>query len=171
MKGRNKSIKPQDMLILLKMIAKKSAPWRIIDLSNELDISPGEVTMGLERLKLAGLIDGQKRNVHKLAAKEFIVHGLKYVFPAELGSIERGVATAHSSKVLSSKIVSNNLYVWPYENGDCKGISISPIYESAPQAAMKDEKLYELMSLVDSLRIGKAREQLMAKEQLERELS
>ena len=41
-----------------------------------------------------------------------------------------------------------------------------PLYPSAPKAARKDPKLYELLALVDMLRLGRARERAMAEQQL-----
>jgi hypothetical protein len=168
--GRNKTLKPQDVLLLLKIIVSKNGSWRIIDLAHDLEISPSEITHGLERLKLSGLIDSEKRTPFKSAALEFLIHGLKYVFPAQMGTISKGIPTAHSF-YLNKKFVSDMNYVWESDRGEIKGISISPLYESAPNAAKKDEKLHRLLALIDSLRIGKAREQNYAREQLEKELT
>jgi hypothetical protein len=166
--GRNKTLKPQDVLLLLKMLAMQEKSWRIIDLAHELNISPGEITHGLERLKLSGLIDAEKRTVHKSCALEFLLYGLKYVFPAQMGTINRGVPTAHS---YFKQFVNDTNYVWASEEGNIKGISISPIYESAPFAALKDEKLHRLLALVDAIRVGRVREQNYAKHELEMALN
>lgn len=168
--GRNKTLKPQDVLLLLKMIVLKEKTWRIIDLALELELSPSEISVGLERLKFCGLIDSKKRTPFRSAALEFLVHGLKYVFPVELGTIDRGIPTAHSYSK-NKKVMTEMSYVWPSSKGEVRGISISPLYDSAPNAALKDEKLHRLLALVDSLRIGRAREQNYAKLELEMELN
>lgn len=169
--GRNTTLKAQDILILLKMISFKEKSWRIIDFAHELDISPSEITIGLERLRISGLIDTGKRKIHRLAVLEFLIHGLKYIFPAQMGTINRGIPTAHSLDVLSKKIVSDTNYVWASEEGSIKGISISPLYETVPFAALKDSKLHKLLALIDAIRIGRVREQNFAKTELEKELT
>jgi hypothetical protein len=169
--GRNKSLKPQDILILLKIVVLGDTSFRIIDLAHELDISPGEITMALERLRLSSLIANDKRKPNPASILEFLIHGVKYVFPAELGSIVRGIPTAHSGAKLSQKIMSDTEYVWASEEGTMKGVAVSPLYASVPHAALKDPKLHRLLALVDTIRIGRTREQSMAKMELEKEFS
>lgn len=169
--GRNKSLKPQDILILLKIVCLADTPFRIIDLAHELDISPGEITMALERLKISGLLASDKRRPNPASILEFLIHGLKYVFPAELGSIVRGIPTAYSGSKLSQKIVSDSEFVWPSEEGTTKGVAVSPLYDSVPHAVLKDQRLHRLLALVDTIRIGRAREQAMARKELEKEFA
>jgi hypothetical protein len=167
--GRNKTLKAQDILLLLKMLSYKEKYWRIVDFANELAISASEISMGLERLKFCGLINSDKRKLYPAAVLEFLIHGLKYVFPAHLGTITRGIPTAHSH-ASNKKFISDIAYVWPSEEGDIKGVGISPLYESVPHAVQSDKKLYFLLSLIDLLRVGRVREQNYAKKELEKEL-
>ena len=169
--GRNKSLKPQDILILLKIVTLGETPFRIIDLAHDLDISPGEITMALERLRLSSLIASDKRKPNPASILEFLVHGLKYVFPAELGSIVRGIPTAHSGAKFPQKIMSDTEYVWPSEEGTIKGIAVSPLYASVPHAVLKDQKLHRLLALIDAIRIGRTREQAMAIKELQKEFA
>jgi len=48
--------------------------------------------------------------------------------------------------------------VWPYEEGKQRGISLGPLYKTAPMAALRDKSFYELLVLADALREGRARE-------------
>ena len=48
-----------------------------------------------------------------------------------------------------------------------RGVGIEPLHPAVPFAAMQDAKLYELLTLFDALRIGKARERGMALERLQ----
>jgi hypothetical protein len=41
-----------------------------------------------------------------------------------------------------------------------------PLYKRAPEAALKDEDLYQLLALVDAIRDGSARERELAKREL-----
>ncbi len=169
--GRNRAIKSQDILIILKIVSLGSKSWRMIDLAHDLDLSPSEVSLGLERLKLSGLLDSEKKKPYYSALLEFLIHGLKYVFPVDVGSIQRGVPTAHSYGSSPKKIVSEQCYIWPSEEGTMRGISVSPLYEKVPFAVAKDEKLHRLLALIDSLRIGRVREQNIARLELEKALS
>ncbi|MDX2279082.1 MAG: hypothetical protein NW218_05815 [Saprospiraceae bacterium] len=53
-------------------------------------------------------------------------------------------------------------YVWPTEIGTIKGQSIEPLYAGAPAAAAEDPVLYEMLALIDALRVGQARERILA---------
>ncbi|MBI5883979.1 MAG: hypothetical protein HZB91_12845 [Elusimicrobia bacterium] len=166
-------MKPQDVLILLQIACWKERDWLSIDLARELRISTAEVSMALERTRRAGLLDRQKRKVVKAALLEFVLHAVKYVFPAEPGPLCRGIPTAHSAQPLAKRIVSedNDQYVWPHDDGDIRGQAISPLYKTAPDAARKDRNLYELLALIDALRVGRARERTLAAQEIERRLS
>ena len=56
--------------------------------------------------------------------------------------------------------------VWPFEQGSKRGYAFLPLYKKAPQAALKDHELYQLLALVDALRDGSARERELAKREL-----
>src|SRR5207244_10782323 len=118
MSKKSLNIKPQDILILLKIISSGEIygeSWNTITLSRSLIISQSEVSESLYRSAFAGLLDNNRKNVFKKALLEFLVHGIKYVFPVKPGSISRGVPTAHSAPPLSRMVVSNgDVYVWPY---------------------------------------------------------
>jgi hypothetical protein len=61
--------------------------------------------------------------------------------------------------------------VWADDEGSVRGESIEPLYPSAPRAAREDPKLYELLALVDALRIGRARERKLAEALLRQRLA
>ena len=52
--------------------------------------------------------------------------------------------------------------VWPSAEGTTRGMTLLPLYEKAPLAAVEDKALYEMLSLFDTLRIGAARERELA---------
>lgn len=155
-------MRPQDIAILLKIISfgeKQIKDWRNIDLATSLQISTSEISNSLNRSKVAKLISSDKREVAKNSLKEFLVHGLKYVFPVKLGAIARGVPTAYSASPISQPIVSNDeKIVWAHFKGSSKGQTIEPLYKALPKAVENDSFFYELMVIADTLRIGKNRE-------------
>lgn len=72
--------------------------------------------------------------------------------------------TAEGARPLNEHFpeVSTLLPVWPYPDGSVRGIAFSPLYKNVSQAALRDQKLYELLALVDAIREGRAREREIA---------
>ena len=60
--------------------------------------------------------------------------------------------------------------VWPYGEGKQRGVSLAPLYKTAPIAALRDKSLYELLALADALRDGRVRERKIAETELHRRL-
>jgi hypothetical protein len=168
MKIQNQQLKPQDILLLLKIISQGNPKWNQKPIAEALGMSQSEVSESVSRSKYSGLLDPTGKMVMKLALLEFIQYGLRYVFPQQPGPILRGVPTAHSASPLKEQIQSSEAYVWPYGKGKVRGQSIVPLYPSVPEAALKDEKLHELLALVDALRVGRAREKELAMVELRR---
>jgi len=166
-------VKPQDVLIVLKIACWRNRNWRAAELARELRISPAEISMALERARRVGFLDAHKRLVMKAPFLEFLIHAVKYVFPAEPGPLGRGIPTAHSALPLAGRIISedNDQYVWPHDEGQVRGQTIAPLYETAPDAAREDPKLYEFLALIDALRVGRARERNIAAHEVENRLS
>ena len=168
---KHKGMRPQDVAILLKIAAKGKQPWMMKDLARELEISASEVSESLNRSVLAGLIKSDKKQLMRLALQEFLVHGLRYVFPQVPGELVRGMPTAHSASPLKEEIVGGgDVYVWPFAQGKDRGQAIAPLYPKLPHACQKDQTFYELMALVDSFRVGKARERKIAERLLNERL-
>jgi len=166
MKQHN-GMRPQDIVILLKIVSFGQDPWRQKDIANALSMSQSEVSEALARSSLTGLIDERKHNVQRKALDEFLAHGLQYVFPARPGAMVRGMPTAHSAPPLRDLLQENGeAYVWPYDVGESRGQSIEPLYRTVPQAASGDERLYRLLALADALRAGRARERDLARRKL-----
>lgn len=162
-------LKPLDVLVLLKMIAGKGRPWSYSRLSEELGVSVSQVHAAVRRAAAARLMeDGDKPLPYRPHLKEFLIHGLKYCFPAEQGRLTRGIPTAYAAPPLKSTILEagDPPPVWPYSKGTVRGTALLPIHRSVPEAAMKDPGLYELLALIDSIRTGRARERELATREL-----
>ena len=151
-------MRPQDIVILLKIISKGSLPWQNKDLAFELSISQSEVSDSLNRSLVAGLLNGEKKKVHKKSLLEFIEHGLHYVFPTLPGGPANGIFTAHSHPFMKTQFSSESGYVWPDARGDVRGYSIDPLYKDVVKAVKQDEKLYKMLALIDVIRVGRVRE-------------
>ncbi|MDC8000278.1 hypothetical protein POV26_04475 [Aequorivita todarodis] len=168
---RHSGMRPHDILILLKILAKGKEQWYMKDLANELYISQSEVSESLNRSVMAGLIASNKKRLLTSAIQEFIFYGIKYVYPQKPGAMVRGVPTAHSAMPLAKNIQSNQKYVWPYSQGDQRGFAVEPLHPNVPKACLEDEKLYELLALLDAIRLGNVREQKMAMDELKLRLN
>lgn len=164
-------MRPQDVLILLKIVCKQKNAWQYRDLSAELRIPISEITRSLQRSEQAGLFDAQERKVNRLAMLEFIEHGLKYVFPTRPGEMVNGVPTAHSHPLFAKHIVSELKYVWPHDGGKSRGLKLEPLHRHVPDAVQTDDKLYKLLASIDILRVGRVREIKKALEELKKELA
>lgn len=111
------------------------------------------------RLRASRLLHGpalkDRPNISTL--EEFLVHGLKYAFPPEHGDVTRGVPTSYAAEPLRSELsLSNDLPpVWPWPEGDTRGVGLEPRYKRVPQAALRDSDLYQLLALVDAIRDGR----------------
>jgi hypothetical protein len=108
--------------------------------------------------------------VNARALEEFLVHGIKYAFPPEKGGMTRGIPTASAAEPLNRKMTQEPVPVWPFEQGSKRGYAFLPLYRRAPQAALKDRELYQLLALVDALRDRSARERELAKRELSAQL-
>ncbi len=197
MKAHN-GMRPQDILILMYILAKSrfegiwskasnhleisedekklynmaiSTPNNKV-ISRELEISESEVSESLYRSEYAGFIeDVRLKKINRKAILDFVFCGLKYVFPVHPGAIGRGIPTAHSAQPLKEKIVSNENYIWEHPNGTVRGQIIKPLFSSVPFAVENSQNLYELMSLLDAIRTGSPRIVSLAKEMLEKRIN
>lgn len=163
---KHTGIRPQDIVILLKILSYGQQPWLAKDLSINLFISGSEVSESLHRSAFAGLIDNHKKKVLKLNFLEFIIHGLRYTFPQHPGPLQRGMPTAFSHPQLKVKFPTDTLLVWPDPDGNVFGWTIEPFYEKQVKAAKLDDLLYYKLCLIDMIRLGKPREVNFAKEEL-----
>ncbi|WP_088845600.1 hypothetical protein [Hymenobacter gelipurpurascens] len=88
---------------------------------------------------------------------------LKKLPAAHLALAElKGLVAAHSAVSLLEQLVTEQLYVWPDAESDQWGCAIEPLYPRLAQAAKADAHLYELLALVDALRLGRPRERKLA---------
>ncbi len=174
-------LRPQDVVVSLKLLASGSQPWTYAKLAQELGMSASQVFESVARADAARLLDAaatqpppgrQGRALlpepNRGNLKEFLVHGVKYAFPVERSGVTRGLPTAEAALPLSRFFPEPFPLppVWPDPEGPARGIEFSPLYKNVPLAARRDEKLYELLALVDAIREGRAREREIAVREL-----
>jgi DNA-binding Lrp family transcriptional regulator len=155
--------KPQDVLVALRLVLD-ARDISYAELGKELGMSPSEVHAAIRRLREARLVEPDTRRVRMESLRNFLIHGVPYVFPARPGELTRGLPTAWAAPALSDKIDASGQVppVWPDPDGTVQGSSIRPLYPSVPGAARRMPELYDLLALVDALRAGRARERAVA---------
>lgn len=186
-------MKSQDIVVLLKLVSLQEqedeaapgelqrgfqgeAPYSVRSLESLLGISKTEVNASIKRSLSSGLAikdrEAGHAKPHRRNLHNFIVHGLKFVFPAKPGAMTRGVPTAFAAPMLKSLLVSAGeyIYVWPSAEGHDIGQSVQPLFKTVPDAARKDDRLYEYLALVDAIRLGNQREAGLAGERLSERL-
>lgn len=168
-------MKSQDIYILFKLVclhqnshASASDHFSARGLSAALGVSKSEVNASIRRSIDVGLAIKDRKSgypkANRQALLEFVVHGLKYVFPAKPAEITRGVPTAFSAPMLQTELssVGDFIPVWPYAESEQKGQAVSPLFKTVPKAVLHDEQLYELLALTDAIRLGNPRESKLA---------
>lgn len=164
-------LKGQDILVLLKLLASVEPPT-IRGLGEELGLDPGNVQRALTRLRESGLVHGRRAQPNRAAAEEFLLHGLRYVFPAREGGPARGIPTAWGAPPLSEQLARNEEPppIWPDPQGRVRGHSIEPLHAKAPAAARRDPQLARSLALLDALRLGDGRVRKLAAQELRKGL-
>ncbi len=162
-------LKPQDIVVLLKLIAARTKVWSFASLAGDLFMSPSEVHAGIKRASAARLFDEFRKMPVRKNLEEYLVHGVKYAYPSQHGALTRGIPTGYAAYPLNEilAIGTNDVPpVWPHPEGEVRGYEFSPLYKSAPSAALKDKELYALLAIVDAIRDGRARERELAIKEL-----
>lgn len=162
-------LKPQDIVICLKVQVLCGQNWIYEDLAKELSMSQSEVHDALKRAREAGVYSKESRSI---LTEPFLkmLRGLRYFFYVQPGRLVRGIPTAHSGPPLKDKFESNedDVYVWPDPEGEVRGQEIKPLYPSVSEAVKKDQALYEWLNLIEGIRVGRPRERALALELCEK---
>ncbi len=165
-------MKAQDILIILKIqslcdqVDDDNPPsWSQRQLAEATEVSLSQVNAACRRLEQAGLLSPGRDRIVRSSLLEFLVHGLQYSFPVQMGGVTRGTPTGYAGEPLKGEFLASEeelVPVWPDARGSVRGLSFKPIYRSAPAAARKDQRLYEYLVLIDAIRGGRARERARA---------
>ena len=159
-----KPLKPHDIIVIVKILISGRKGWKFESLQEELGLSMSAIYRSLERCADARFISPRPfNNIYVLNLLEFLIHGIAYAFAIEPGKMTRGMATAHSAPPLNKEIVSEkDNYVWPYAKGNMRGQSIEPLARHVPEIVIHNKQLYEVLALIDAIRVGKSREREIA---------
>jgi predicted transcriptional regulator len=165
-------LKPQDIVVALRLVGREGSDRTFLALAMALDMSASETHAAVQRAATSGLVEPKSRIVNKSALLELLVHGVRYVYPAERLGVTRGVPTSYAAAPLSAQFSIGELPpVWPHPEGAVRGEGLQPLYKSVAGAALRDPELHEWLALVDAVRAGRARERQAAIRELSSRLS
>lgn len=168
--NRQPVLKPQDLLVLLVLLSRGEGAVTYPELAARTGLALSAVHASLKRAVVARLLMFQDRRpvLLKPQLREFLLTGAKYAFPPLVGSLSRGMPTGYAAPPLNTLIApsADPVPVWPTATGSVRGLSLVPLYPTVPEAALRDERLYAMLSLFDAIRAGQTRERNAAQELL-----
>ncbi|MFW6089570.1 MAG: hypothetical protein ACODAB_07445 [Gemmatimonadota bacterium] len=162
-------MRPHDVCVALQLVLTPESDYR--GLAAKVGVSLGEAHNAVKRLQVAHLVLPHRLAVNRRNLLEYILYGVPYSFPGELGAETLGVPTAHSSPAFREKIAAADVIVWPSVKGTERGVALQPLCSCAPDLPAANPKLYRWLAAIDVLRVGRARERTLAKEILEPEIA
>jgi hypothetical protein len=158
------TLKAQDVLVACKLFALGESSWTYTSVATAVEISVSEVHDALKRCRAAQLVVPM-RDTEVVSKKHFydlLVFAVPRIFYAVRGSLDMGWVTgAHLPTLLPEfdglrpgSLKDGLPLVWPDSKGTTRGETLLPIYPTVPEAARKDEALYEMLALLDVVRLG-----------------
>ena len=165
-------LKAQDVVVALRLAVNDGPRPPIAELARALRLSASETHAALRRLAGSHLYDPEGMRIVRPALLEFLLHGLRYAFPASPGPLTVGLPTSASAPPLRERILQapDETTVWSWGPGEVPGHAIEPLYRTVPEAAADDPALHELLALADAIRVGRARERRLAGLEIEKRL-
>ena len=159
-------IKRQDVVVLTAIMGS-AVQLPYAELAEKAQLSVSETHAAVKRLQESSLVNGERKVIRRNAV-EFLVHGLKYMFPMKsTGGYNVGMPTSYAAPIAEDEFASvGSVPVWTNSKGNVEGIGFNPIYPTAPKAAEADRGMYNRLALIDMLRGGRLRERKYAEAKL-----
>ena len=107
MKNSKQNMKPQDIVLLLKIISLDNDSWNQSSVAADLGISQAEISESVARSKNSGLLDPKGKVVMKYALAEFLQYGIRYAFPQEQWSEEFQPLIVLYRSIMKSKVMKS----------------------------------------------------------------
>ena len=159
-------LQSRDVFVALSLHVLADPAKSFERLESEVGLSASTLHRSVHRLRAAGLVT-RERVVRRADLMDLIVYGVRYVYYVEPGALTRGLPTAHAAPPLNQTLTqSSTVPVWPDSHGVVRGFAVEPLDKAVPAAVRRNPKLYELLALVDAIRIGQPRERNLAVEHL-----
>jgi hypothetical protein len=158
------TLRPGDLVVACQLAI--TGPALFADLASATGLCTGECHNAVRRLRLARLLLPDERRPAREILHHFLVHGVPFAFPPILGVPTVGTPTAHAAPAFRGVVATADGFVWPYADGTAHGQSLLPLFHGAPALASRNQPLYDLLTIVDALRIGTARVRKVASDLL-----
>jgi len=153
--SKQPTLRPSDLVVACQLAITPAAQF--LQLARATGLSAGECHNAVRRLRLARLILIDERRPSIELLQQFLVHGAPVAFPAILSTTTIGVSTAHSSPAFHAIVESSEGFVWPHADGTARGQSLIPLFPGARELPGRNQPLYELLTIIDALRVGTTR--------------
>ena len=145
-----------------------TSDWTFDRLARELYSSPSKIFRALRRAEACHLYDSNRKHIRKSELLS-LLRVVRHIFPFEPAGIARGVLTGPSGPAALERmaVLPDAInYVWKDASSDIQGMVVKPIIPNATKLVY-DTNMYSYLCLVDELRVGGARERVLALEDLE----
>lgn len=163
-------LQPLDLVVCLALAYRDGSSKSLEKLGLDLGISTSSAYRSLERGKDASLVSAE-RTLNRANMLELLSHGVRFVYYVKPGELTRGIPTAHAAPPLSHVMnVEEYPPVWPDPEGHVRGQAVTPLHGVVTAIARKDPAFYEVLALIDAVRIGRARERSLAIPELTKRL-
>jgi hypothetical protein len=156
-------LRPLDVAVALDLALRPGQTFA--QMAGDLGISQSTAHQAVHRLVASGLARKSARGylANLAALEEFLLHGVRYAFPASRTRRQRGVPTAHAAPVLRDAFDGEvEPVVWPAARGSVVGAAIEPLLDTAAELPGRWPALDDALALVDALRVGTARDREVA---------
>jgi hypothetical protein len=152
-------IQPADIYVLCGLLASDEDGWTYRELATDLGVPHALVQRALKRADTTGLYSSASKSIHRANLEEFLLHSVRFVAPAKLGTVVPGVPAAWAAPPMSEIIHESGELppVWPSAAGKVRGQALPPLHDAAILAVDRLPRLGELLAIVDSLRAGDVR--------------
>lgn len=165
------TLRPFDVAVALRLVLVPEDRYEPMAMA--LATSTSAVHRSVARLQHAGICGPGSRTVRADSLIEFLVHGVRYAFPAVHGPERQGLPTACAHPDVAGALGGEEqvrALVWPMEGGSMRGESLVPLFNGVTKVAARDARLHQLLACVDVLRIGTAHQRSVAESLLRREM-
>lgn len=152
-------IAPTDLYVLAGVLSSEEEMFTLRGLAATLHVDHTLVHRALKRAEGADLYRESSRQVNLANFEELAIHAVRFVAPARLGALTRGLPAAWAAEPISQLIhqaQSEPPPVWPSALGSVRGQALAPLHPAAVQAS-HHAPLARLLSIIDSLRAGDVR--------------
>ena len=165
--ANRENMKGQDIVVLSVLMKGGIEKPSYQHISKSAKISVSEAHASIRRLCESDLVNSE-RHLKKHNVEEFLIHGLRYMFPMKAtGELAYGMPTSYAAPVSADEFaISGNVPVWRSSKGNVLGRSHEPIYPTVPDAAAEDPELYDRIAVLDMLRGGRLRERRFAEQKI-----